>query len=130
EAIEQHLKAIRQSQGAGLDLRRIEHLLVDIRDSNRRIHEQWLGQPSGPGPATGGANAWPLADRIIVRLASQGYERVEILTPRERWESIDSGDGEVLVEARRSGAVYKGRVQIQGGLVGEIHLKPAHTLFP
>ncbi|MCA9003483.1 MAG: hypothetical protein KDB61_16275, partial [Planctomycetes bacterium] len=40
ERLEQHLASIRDSQGKSLDLRRIEHLLVDIRDGSRRMEER------------------------------------------------------------------------------------------
>ena len=138
EQIEGHLAEVRQNQGAALDLRRIEHLLADVREGNKRLYEQILSSQhsasgvDSPAQATAGdgRHAWPLADRVVARLSALDFERIEILTPKEQLLQWEQGDGQVLVEARRSGATYKGRIPVQGGSLGEIQMRPSHTIFP
>ncbi|MFT4648945.1 MAG: hypothetical protein ACI87O_001178 [Planctomycetota bacterium] len=128
EKVEQHLASIRDGQGQALDLRRIEHLLVDIRDGGRRFEERWLAAAEHPGGASD--LGLPLAERIRARLLSMDFERIEIITPSEYHAGLLETGGEVLVEARRSGASYKGKVRVDGGLLIEVNLRPSHTLFP
>jgi hypothetical protein len=134
-AIDAKLKAMSGSQ-ANLELRRLEHLLVDIRDGQKRA-DQRLAQAlenreREPATESGGQAAGPsrLAERIINRLLAQGYERIEILTPVKDFEQMLSGEGEVRVEARRGGAAYKGRVKVQAGSILEVHLRAPFAIFP
>lgn len=128
EKVEQHLSSIRDGQGQALDLRRIEHLLVDIRDGGRRLDERWVAALESQG--TSNEAGLPLGERVRARLLSQGFERIEILTPCEYHAGLLDGGGEVLVEARRSGASYKGKVRLDGGLIVDVNLRPSHTMFP
>ncbi len=128
EKVEEHLASIRDGQGQALDLRRIEHLLVDIRDGNKRLEERWVA--GSERPETVGSSSLPLSERLRSRLLSEGFERIEILTPSEYHAGLLESGGEVLVEARRSGASYKGRVRIEDGLFVDVNLRPSHTLFP
>lgn len=134
-AIDAKLKAMSGSQ-ANLELRRLEHLLVDIRDGQKRA-DQRLAQAlenreREPASESDVQAAGPsrLAERIINRLLSQGYERIEILTPAKEFEQMVNGDGEVRVEARRGGAAYKGRVKVQAGSILEVHLRAPFAIFP
>jgi hypothetical protein len=65
-------------------------------------------------------------ERALNRLLALGYEQVEVVTPRD---AVDP-DGSILVEARRSGAIYKGAVRLSGGAVADVALRPSHELFP
>ncbi|MDF1837597.1 MAG: hypothetical protein P1V35_07010 [Planctomycetota bacterium] len=128
EKVEEHLASIRDGQGQALDLRRIEHLLVDIRDGNKRLEERFVSaaeRSDSPGPM-----GLPLSERLRARLLSEGYERIEILTPAEYHAGLLESGGEMLVEARRSGASYKGKVRIEDGLLVDVNLRPSHTIFP
>ena len=131
--------------GGDLELRRLEHVLIDIRDGQKRLEERLLNlaetarkelnlepdsspvrrdpeRPSGPN----------LSERIINRLLVMGYERIVLVTPFDELTAIleAGGDGEVLVEARRAGAVCKGRVVLRGASIAAVELKGTHAMFP
>ena len=129
--MEAHLAALRESQDAGMDLRRVEHLLVDMREGLQRVHEGLQGiSEQALRPQAGDTLAVPPAERIRARLLAMGYERIEVLPPENGWQVLVDQGGDVLVEARRAGSLYKGRVAVQDGWVGEVHLRPAHSMFP
>lgn len=121
-----------------LDLRRLEHVMIDIRDGQRRVEDSLLrviesttksnqerknGAAAGPEPAD-------LAERVVNRLLALGYERIQLVTPVEELTGMLVGDGEVFVEARRDGANCKGRVLVRAGAITEAQLRPAYTVFP
>ena len=128
--------------GADLDLRRLEHVLIDIRDGQKRLEERLLHlaetasvsreeivsisrEPDrGPGPG--------LSERIINRLLAMGYERIQILTSSDEIAAFlaEEGTGDVLVQARRAGATCKGRVVVRGGTIAGVELKSSHAMFP
>ncbi len=145
KAIEGDLRSMVEGQGK-LDLRRLEHVLIDIRDGQRRVEERTLavleagtqqreaptsaateGRPPSPGTKQGGP---ALADRIVTRLLALGYERVELITPAEELSRLGTHDGDALVEARRHGAMHKGKVAICDGVIADIQLRAAYELFP
>jgi hypothetical protein len=116
-----------------LDLRRIEHLLIDLRDGSKRVEELYMrgeerrAQPSGAlvplaPPALG--------ERIVNRLVALGYEHIELVTPHAELESFAHEGGDVLVEARREGVQCKGRVRVRGGRIDAVQLQPAFPIFP
>jgi len=124
-----------------LDLRRLEHLLIDLRDDQRRVNEQLMQIAERPrvetievpqaGPADRPAPVQvPLAERVVNRLLALGYERIQLLGTAAEIEDLVGGDGEVLVEARRAGAVCKGRVTVQAGAISEVELRSNHDMFP
>ncbi|MEZ6021826.1 MAG: hypothetical protein R3F17_17560, partial [Planctomycetota bacterium] len=121
ERIEGQLETLLKDQAAGLDLRRVEHLLADLREGQKRQAraEQTAAPAAVWNPATGDRSL-PLADRITARLLAQGFERIELLVEPGEWAQLEGGDGEVRVEARRAGSPYKGRVQIEGGRIGDL----------
>lgn len=134
-AIDTKLRALAAGQ-AKLEFRRLEHLLVDIRDGAKRSDQriaQALESRDRDQASEGGAPApipVRLGERIINRLLAQGYERIEILTPAEDFEAMLTGAGDVRVEARRGGAAYKGRVRVQAGAIIEVHLRAPFAIFP
>ncbi len=128
DRVDQHLASIRDGQGQALDLRRIEHLLVDIREGHKRLEERWT--QAVESSAESHHASLPLAERVRARLLNLGFERIEILTPSEYHSGLLEGGGEVLVEARRSGASYKGKVRIEDGQLIDVNLRPSHTMFP
>ncbi len=132
QAIEAQLAELKESQDSGTDLRRVEHLLVDLRDSMQRIQNALLeySEQAAGGGGRREDGVWPLPDRLRARLLAMGFQRIELLPPDQGWEALESSDGEVRVEARRAGSLYKGRVEIEGGRLGEVHLRPSHSLFP
>lgn len=134
--IEAHLIDIVQ-QPQDLDLRRLEHVLIDIRDGQRRVEARMLavleslqatraGEASDAPPAT----APSAVDRITSRLLALGFERIEFLTAAEELPDLFESDGDVLVEARRSGVPYKGRVALRDGGIGDVQLRPSYQIFP
>lgn len=134
------------ASGGDLDLRRLEHVLIDIRDGHKRLEERLLqlaevahSAPTMevPMPSTareperksGGA----LSERVVNRLLAMGYERIQVVTPIDELQAMLDGEeqaGDVLVEARRAGAACKGRVAIRAGSISGVELKSAHAMFP
>ena len=128
-----------QEDRGGLDLRRIEHVLIDIRDGQKRVEDRMLavlersaGPKGGSGAlvTTSAGSAEALSDRIVTRLLSLGYERVQLVTPLEKIGEMVASDGEVSVEARREGAACKGRVVVRRGAIVDVQLQSAYTAFP
>jgi hypothetical protein len=118
-----------------LDLRRIEHLLVELGDGTRRVQEELLrlaelrAAPQAENALV--ALAPPsVAERIQNRLFALGYERVELIAPTAEVEALAQGEGEVRVEARREGALCKGRVRLRSGRIEAVQLEPAYPMFP
>jgi len=122
-----------------LDLRRLEHVVVDIRDGQKRTEDVLLraveaqaqqssGESDGvlipvaPGPTVG--------ERVVNRLLAMGYERVQIISPVAEVTALSNADGEVLIEAHRGGALYKGRVVLRGGTISDVELQPSYSIFP
>ncbi|MBM3986666.1 MAG: hypothetical protein FJ294_01760 [Planctomycetes bacterium] len=120
-----------------LDLRRIEHVLIEIRDGQRRLEDSLLraSQAGFHGEAAGGAKASDVAglsERIVQRLCAHGFEHVQVVPTLEELAKLleSAGAHEVLVEARRAGVQCKGRVLVRDGVVLEVEVKPAYSMFP
>ncbi|MEY2805919.1 MAG: hypothetical protein ACK57N_12105 [Planctomycetia bacterium] len=125
-----------RDQSRELDLRRVEHALLDLRDLARRVEdrvvvadesrrrEELLPQAGVPASLGGG-----LADRVVSRLLALGYERITFVTPPAE---LDAGRSEldIVVEARRDGAACKGRVLVRGGRIHDIQIQSAYAAFP
>jgi hypothetical protein len=122
-----------------LDLRRLEHVLIDIRDGQRRVEERLLSviesssersiHSNALEPLSAGS-ASSLADRVVTRLLALGYERVQLVTSREELGKLAEQDGEILVEARRDGAPCKGRVSVRDGRLTDVQIQAAYSAFP
>jgi hypothetical protein len=116
-----------------LDLRRIEHLLVELRDGSKRVEELLARQEelrASANDALVPVRTMPMGERVLNRLVALGYERVEIVTPNEELETFALSGGDVLIEARREGILCKGRVRIRGGRIDSVQLQPAFPVFP
>jgi len=118
-----------------LDLRRLEHVLIEIRDGQRRLEDALLRAtqaPANPSAAENGVATSEATQRVIARLLAHGYERVQIVPSSAELDALFSAGGvhEVLVEARRSGVLCKGRVLIRDGSVTDVELSPAYSMFP
>jgi hypothetical protein len=129
------------SQREDLDLRRIEHVLIELRDAQVRLEDVLMrhaeatraalmnGEASTALPAiAGGGEA--LAERAINRLLAMGFERIQIVTRAEKLAELGARDGEVLVEARKGGVLHKGRVLVRTGRIANVELHPAYSIFP
>lgn len=137
------------AEGKQLDVRRIEHVLLEIRDGQKRLDETLIstreaarsqGFEGLPMQQSGGG----LSDRVVNRLVALGYERIQLLTPLAEIESLEraapreagsgaeqrSAEGEIFVEARRHGAICKGRIQVRDGQLSEVQLQPTYGAFP
>jgi hypothetical protein len=142
DEIPQGLRALIESTKE-LDLRRLEHLLLDLRNEHKLLREQLMqivessrhaasektvmaaGVLEGPAPVT-----TPLSERVVNRLLALGYERIQLITSTSELDELASGDGDVLVEARRAGAICKGRVKIHAGAISEVDVRSNHDMFP
>ena len=124
-----------------LGRRRLEHVLIDIRDGQKRFEERWLAQMEkhgGAGGAGGAGGVMPgidssatsLSERITNRLLAMGFERIEVLSPIEEVDSMADGDGEVRVEARRGGVAHKGHVLLREGSIADVRLRDGYDAFP
>ena len=112
----------------------------EIRGTLRELGATLRERPRIEPPAQGHAPARqdavptdPVAAALALvraRLESQGYSSVEIITPREEITGDVCRSGSVVVEARRSGAVCKGRVQLEDGAPVDVVLRPGHEMFP
>jgi hypothetical protein len=118
-----------------LDLRRLEHVLIEIRDAQRRLEDALLrvsqsrASPASSELATAGAPG-SLAERATTRLLALGYERVQLVTPLAELDDLGARDGEILVEARRGGVPCKGRVLVRDGRLADVEMKTAYGTFP
>jgi hypothetical protein len=145
--IERHLKSLGRGEdspvaGAGadrqreaVDLRRIEQVLSEIRDGNKRLEDALLRSRSSARAASGSTEvdsvtAVDLGERVTNRMLALGYERIVIVTPREQFEAIHAGGGDVLVEARRDGAPCKGKALFRGGVLTDVAMQSAYATFP
>ncbi len=116
-----------------LDLRRIEHLLIDLRDGSKRVEELLLRAGELRAEAREAlvpVAAAGLGERVVNRLLALGYERIELVTPHPELEAFAGTGGDVLVEARREGVLCKGRVRIRAGRIDAVQLQPAFAIFP
>lgn len=133
-----------------LDLRRVEHALIDVRDGLRRQEERLasmldaleearhgaLTAPEGLAPAGADATLAPrgrasaLRERIVARLLALGFDRIEVLTPFEEIEAMLEGDGEVRLLARRGGAQHKGRAVVREGTLADVSMRATYEAFP
>lgn len=118
-----------------LGRRRLEHVLIDIRDGQKRFEERWLVQMEKHGAVSGAmpgidSSATSLSERITNRLLAMGFERIEVLSPLEEVEAIGDGDGEVRVEARRGGMAHKGQVLLREGSIADVRLRDGYDAFP
>lgn len=134
EDIRSSLHEIARARG-DLDLRRIEHVLIEIRDGQRRLEDAILRAtqvPAAPAEGPGPPDTLGLSERIVQRLLAHGYERVHLVPSLEELAATFAAEGahEVLVEARRGGVLCKGRVLVRDGAVTDVELKPAYTMFP
>lgn len=121
------------SERDDLDLRRIEHLLIDLRDGSKRVEELLLRaqeQRAGASEALVPLSSLNLGERVVNRLSALGYERIELVTPHHELEAGASASCDVLVEARREGVLCKGRVRIRAGRIEAVQLQPSFAIFP
>jgi len=126
---------------AAIDLRRTEHVLLDVRDQVKRLEERVMslserGARAGLSTDLVSTTATPAAasslvtDRILTRLLALGYERIQIVTSGDELAALSAGEGDAIVEARRDGALCKGRVRVAHGQVGAVQVQPAYSAFP
>jgi hypothetical protein len=127
------------AEGDDLELRRLEHVLIDIRDGQRRLEERLLAMVETLGKRDllqsqavppDGARGAHLAERITSRLLSLGFERIELLTPFDDLEGMAQGESEVLVEARRGASQHKGRVVLRDGGIVDVRMRDSYGAFP
>ena len=137
ESIESTLARLAGERG-DLDLRRLEHVLIELRDGGRRLEDAWFtagrAARSAEAPERAPDSPAGLGERVVNRLLALGYERVRLITTPEQLAALAAeprgGNGEILVEARRSGAPCKGRVLLRAGALTEVEIRPAYSVFP
>lgn len=126
-----------------LDLRRLEHLLVDLRDQGARTEETLLravqaarteAGSSGDAKATGAGGAATWVERIENRLLSLGYAQVQVFLEREQLAQLDDASERepvsVPVEALRREVLHKGCVRVRAGRIVDVELNPPYAMFP
>lgn len=123
-----------------LDMRRLEHVLVDIRDGNKRLEEKLTrtlehaaAEMQTRAETQRPANMLPgLGERVVNRLLALGYGQVQIVSTTDELAELgkEGGNGEVIIEARRDGAHFKGRVMLQDGVIADVAITPAYGMFP
>jgi len=118
-----------------VDVRRIEQLLIEIRDGSKRLEDALLRSRSaarvpGEALALGGAAAADLGERVTNRMLALGYDRIVVVTPREQFDAILENGGEIQVEARRDGAPCKGKAVFRGGVLTDVAMQSAYATFP
>lgn len=119
-----------------LDLRRIEHVLVDMRDAHVRLEEALLrtleSQTAGAEREMSVPHAVPdsLSERVVNRLLSLGFSQVQLVTPIEEVQALCETDGDVVIEAKRNGVLHKGRVLVRQGRLAEVEVQPFYAIFP
>jgi hypothetical protein len=127
------------SEREDIDLRRLEHVVIDIRDGQKRTEDVLLRAVEAQvKQAAGGRNGKPsaalpgptLGERVVNRMLALGYERVQIVSPPESIARLSDADGEILVEAHRQGALHKGRVLVRSGTISDVELQPSYSIFP
>ncbi len=137
EAIRTGLQALVKER-SDLDLRRIEHVLIEMRDGQRRLEDAILRatqsalRGASHDVTEAPANPDDPGQRIIARVLAQGFDRVQLVADAAEIERLLAAGGpqEVLVEARRNGVLCKGRVLLRDGAVTDVELTPAYTMFP
>lgn len=127
--------AVLKEGASGVDLERVEHLLEDLRDTNRRIGRQLIDlteqSVTEPDPHEPNRPVGPLlGERITNRLIVLGCERIELLVGAGDLERIAADGGEVGFEARRDGAMAKGRVEVSDGRLVNVDISTSHQMFP
>jgi hypothetical protein len=137
ESIEASLSRLAAERG-DLDLRRLEHVLLEVREALRRMGDAWLAssqtarRPEAPERVPDAPAG--LGERVVNRLLALGYERVRLITPPEELAALAAeargGNGEITVEARRDGALCKGRVLLRSGALTEVEIRPSYSVFP
>jgi hypothetical protein len=120
-----------------LDLRRVEHVLLELRDGQKRLEDALLARLQSPRPPDAPEllpGAPGLSERVTNRLLALGYERIRLVTTAEELERMGAAEGgasgEVVVEARRGGALCKGRVLLRRGALTDVEVQPAYRMFP
>ena len=132
------------SERSDIDLRRLEHVLIDQREALTRLEDSLLStvnqamtqraaearSAAPPGEPVVKERADELGERIVNRLIAMGYERVHLAAERSDLEALDDERDEVPVEAHKLGVVYKGRVVLTGGRITDVDLDPPYAVFP
>lgn len=136
------------AERSDIDLRRTEHVLIDIRDGLKGLEDAVIEAASRPtivereivptAPDAGSADdesakadaADSVIERLHNRLGALGYERVQLLGERDVYEMAALGRAEIAVEARREGVVHKGRCIVEKGRVLDVRMDPPYRLFP
>jgi hypothetical protein len=107
--------------------------LSELRDSQKRLNERLLflaeerGRPGEVAAET--TQPVPLGERITNRLLAMGFEGIQLLGGPEALEDC-AAEADVVVEARRGGAFCKGRVRVRDGVIAQVDLRTAHSMFP
>ncbi len=121
-----------------LDVRRMEHILIDIREGQKQLEDALLriaeraqapvtADTLGLAPLAGDES---VGERVVNRLLALGFEQVQLITRPEKLQELGHRDGEVLVEAKRAGVLHKGRVSLRAGRLADVNMNPAYSIFP
>ncbi len=124
------------SERADIDLKRIEHVLIDVRDGQARAEDALLRAIQRPReePRSAPADRPPgpddVLERIVDRALALGYDRVQVVSNRDELGDLGEGRHEIALEARRTGVLFKGKAVTQDGRVADLDLQPPYAMFP
>lgn len=133
DEIKRQLAGLSEERG-DIDLRRLQHILIDIRDGLRGVEDAVLGAVAAARTAEGEGEipaAPQLGERVTNRLLALGYDQVELANDADELARIAvAQEGEVRVEAKRNGALYKGCIRLRAGRIQGVEMAPCYSLFP
>lgn len=85
---------------------------------------------SGASLGSSEPNHEALSGRVTSFLEREGFHDVRIVTAADEIDAALVHSGQLIVEARREGAIHKGRVSLQNGYPVAVELRPGHSIFP
>ncbi len=106
--------------------RRLAHAVGELRDDLQELRDQANLRVATPA-APAAEHEPSLGDLVRTHLASDGYTDVRVLSDLTR---LQGRSGRVVFEARRSGVMHKGHVNLKDGLVVDESVRAAYSAFP
>lgn len=101
-----------------------------LRGGLSELRDTLLARGGGAAPEPAPGDAPGVVERIQTRLLALGYTDPVVVTPPEDIAAALDAGGDLVVEARRAGAIHKGRVVLEHGAIADVQLRPSHDIFP
>jgi len=132
----QELLAKAAADRGDLDQRRLEHVLVDVRDGIKRLEGSILGvlerQAASPVEVATPRPDPTLRERVVNRLLALGYTDIRVVTEADELQELsrEDADGSIVVEVHQGSSQLKGRVLLRGGTITDVDLNSFYPIFP